>query len=338
MFKTDRIQYVPLFALLAAATLGAACQTPPAESPSAGPAASAQPTSAPPGPAAPAATSEPASPGTPATAAPQTQGAPATGGHVFRVKVPAVGARALETETDTMALAISVFLPNTNAPHKSDISEREVTEKVVEVLAANADAVTKVKVTYKAHSKIKKEDGADTSKPSPVQGKTYIVEGKDGTVHVTLPGGSPPPEEAAKFVAKDFKRLGKPDMMQKAMPSTPIEVGARVDSLGEALREDLMGGDEQDATATIDKSVVTLSAVREEGGAKVGVFDVELDLLATKKDLAMRFSVKGKVEVALADSIPVAMSFESPIAAASTSGRKIAATGRATKLMTRKIQ
>jgi hypothetical protein len=337
VIKTDRIQYVPLFALLAAATLGAACQTPPAESPSAGPAASAQPTAAPPEPAAPApATSEPASPAPPATSAPAS--APATGGHVFRVKVPAVGTRALETETDTMSLAISVFLPNAKAPHKSDMSEREVTEKIVEVLAANADAVTKVKVTYKAHSKVKKEDGADTSKPSPVQGKTYIVEGKDGTVQVTLPGGSPAPEEAAKLVAKDFKRLGKPDRMQKAMPSTPIEVGARVDSLGEALREDLVGDDEPDATATIDKSIVTLTAVREEGGAKLGVFDVELEVLATKKDLAMRFSVKGKVEVGLADSIPVAMSFESPVAAASTSGRKVAATGRATKSSTRKVQ
>ncbi len=339
-FNTIRIPTFSLLAAFAAATLGAACQAPPAESPSAAPAASAQPTAALPGPAAPVAVtpSDPPSSSAPAPATAAPESAPPSGGHLFRVKIPAVGTRTLEVATNTMSLSLSILLKNAKDPVKSEMNEREVTEKVVDVLAANAEAVTRVKVTYKAHSKVKKEDGADKSKPSPVQGKTYIVEEKDGTVHVTLPGGSPAPAEEAKFVAKDFKRLGKADPMQKALPSIPIEVGARVDSLGEALKERLAGGDGAGATATVDKSVVTLTAVRDEGGAKVGVFDIALDVQVKDKDLVMGFAMKGKVEVGLADGIPVAMSFESPVAVASTSSPKITGTGRATKSSTRKIQ
>lgn len=305
---------------------------------------------------APPATTETAPPAAPPSAppgdgagqAPAAAGAPATDpavdGYVFKKKMPAVGAKFVEEELKTMSLTLNVTPPKAGAKAIKVVkSERESVEKAVEVLAVSADAVTKVKVTYKAHSKIETEGGVDTPKTSPVAGKSYVVESKNGAVSVLSDRGAPVPEAEAKEVKGDFKSLGRPDRMQNALPDTPIKVGDKVESLAQALRDRMSKDDEDDESTkvTVEKSTITLARVNDAGPVKTGVFSVQLDLLMEKPEMVMRMKMAGEVEARMDSGQVVSMSFQAPLmvnSPAKASGPKVSGVGLATMSSTQKAQ
>ncbi|MEZ4298973.1 MAG: hypothetical protein R3B70_28750 [Polyangiaceae bacterium] len=306
------------------------------------PPAAAADTGAPVAPAAPADTGAPASPPASVASAPAADLPlmdPVTGGYYFRRKRPAVGTRVSESETKTMSLTVAVSIKPGAAPVKSAQSERELNERVVEILASTDDAVTKVKVAYSAREKTETKNGKDSVTRDPVAGKTYIVEAKSGTIVVQTPGGSPAPDDEATLVRKDFKRLGKPDSMQKALPTAPIRVGDKVDSLAEGLR-DRLTGDEGPNEMTADNVVVTLTDVKDVDGAKTGVFNYSLDMVVNRGALVIRMKVTGEVAIRLEDGMPVKLTMQAPTTVASAPGSKgpaVGGAGIATASLTRTL-
>ena len=307
----------------ALALAAAACEsTPPAKTADAPPQPTAQATAT----AAP--TSEPAAAAT-ATAAPtvavgagqKAESAPVVDGYVFKKTMPAVGAKVAEKETKTMNLTIEVGGKTPKDKLAKVVKgEKKTIDKTVEVLAVSADAITKVKVSYKDHSKVESKDGADKTTKAPVMGKTYVVEAKDGAVNVTTEKGVPAPAEEAALVQDDFKRLGKPNELQSALPATPLKIGDKVDSLGQSLRDKVAKDDDGKTKTTVESSSVTLAKVNESGGSKTGVFDVILDLAMDQGGMIIKMKMKGQVELRMDDGFPVSMSFQAPITVSTPAG------------------
>jgi hypothetical protein len=301
-----RARLFPRLAAILAATL-AACGTPPANtaddaSKSGGAAASGAPAS-----------------GAAGSEAAQSAAAPADG-YVFKKKLPAVGSRFAETETTARTLALVVDRGNPDGTeHRRERSTREVRDKTVEVLATNAEAVTKVKVTYKDYSKVEKKDANETASQEPVIGKSYVVEAKDGTVSVLSDTGSKVSAEEEKAVNADFKSLGKPDAFQKGLPDTPIKIGDTVDSLAQALEERFRSGG-LGTKASISNVTVKLVKVNDDGAMKSGVFEFTLDLRIDMGTAAYSRQMAGQVEVRMDDGMTLAYSVKAPSGVTSRNG------------------
>lgn len=332
-------------AVAAAAALSlAACgesPAPPAKTADDAPGAST--TTAPPPAAAPSSAPTAAATAAPTTAmlgAPATTGAPAVDGHVFKKKLPAVGAKVIESETKTNNLTLDITLKPKAKPVKVVRSERATIEKTVEILAVSADAITKVKVTYKTHSKVETKDAKESATTSPVAGKTYVVEARDGAVTVLTDKGAAAPADEAKAVQDDFKKLGKPNDLGKAIPDTPIKVGDRVDAIGQALQARVAKDDDASTKTTVENTAVTLARVNDKGGVKTGAFDLTFDLTVQKDSMVIRMKVKGMVEVRMEDGFPVSMSMQAPTTVTTPDGApgpKITGSGVNTMEGTRQV-
>ena len=209
--------------------------------------------------------------------APATTAAPAVDGFVFKKKVPAVGTKVIETESKTTNLTLDITPKPKAKAVKVVRSERAAIEKTVEILAVSADAITKVKVTYKTHSKVETKDAKESATTSPVTGKTYVVEAKDGAITVLTDKGAVAPADEAKAVQDDFKKLGKPNDLAKSLPDTPLKVGDRVDALGQAFQARMAKDDDGNTKTTVESTSVTLARVNEKNGSKTGVFDLAFD-------------------------------------------------------------
>lgn len=296
---------------------------PPAEAPSSAPTAAAT-----------------AAPTTVMVGAPATTAAPVVDGHVFKKKLPAIGAKVIESETKTTNLTLDVTVKPKAKPVQAVRSDRSTIEKTVEVLAVSADAITKVKVTYKTHSKVEKKDAKESATTSPVAGKTYVVEAKDGAITVLTDKGAAAPADETKAVQDDFKKLGKPNDLAKAIPDTPIKIGDRVDAIGQALQARVTKDDDAGTKTTVESTAVTLTKVNDKGGAKTGVFDLAFNLTVEKDSLIIRMKVKGTVEVRMEDGFPVSMSLQAPTTLATPDGApgpKISGSGVSTMEGTRQV-
>lgn len=281
-----------------------------------------------------------AAPTTVMVGAPATTAAPAVDGFVFKKKVPAVGTKVIETESKTTNLTLDITPKPKAKAVKVVRSERAAIEKTVEVLAVSADAITKVKVTYKTHSKVETKDAKESATTSPVTGKTYVVEAKDGAITVLTDKGAAVPADEAKAVQDDFKKLGKPNDLAKSLPDTPLKVGDRVDALGQAFQARMTKDDDGNTKTTVESTSVTLARVNEKNGSKTGVFDLAFDLTVQKDTMVIRMKVKGVVEVRMEDGFPVSMSMQAPVTVTTPDGApgvKISGSGVNTMEGTRQV-
>ncbi|MBK8254169.1 MAG: hypothetical protein IPK82_16070 [Polyangiaceae bacterium] len=269
----------------------------------------------------------------PAVATQLPAGPTADGAYMFRRKAPAVGAKVLEKEVKLMNMALQISIVK-GKTEKTSINENSTTERTVEVMAVSNDVVTKIKVTYKSYEKAKKKDGKPEPSKVNLTGKTYILEAKDGAVTVSTQGGAAAPEEEAKAVKKDFKNFGKGDSMSKALPDKPIRVGDRVDSIAQAFSDRFSEDDSGKEKATVEKAVVTFSAVKDTPGGKVGVFDYSFDLAIDNGLMIIRMPIKGQAELRMEDAMPTAVNMKSPINVSSQGG-SITGSGDANMSLTR---
>lgn len=256
-------------------------------------------------------------------------------GVVFTHKAPAVGDKRDEDETMDMNMDISVDLGN-GKPQKSDIKQHEATKKVVEVLALNGDAPSKVKVTYGTVEKKMTEGGKDKgAKASPISGKTYIVDSAGGKISVTDPSGKPAPSQEAHEVEKHFKSLGKPDPLTASIPTTPLKPGDKVDAMANAIGEYLNRDSEKNEGVKVSNVNVTF---KEQSGDE-GIFDIALTVSKEDKEMGLAIDLKGNVHALVKTSQPTKFDMKGPVKVSGGNGggkMKIDGTGDMKLSMTSK--
>lgn len=273
----------------------------------------------------------------PPAPAPEPEPVAVNGGWVFKKKLPAVGASALEKESSAMSMNMAITLKGAKTEKLVMVDNTKI-ERTVEVLAVSADAVTKIKVTYKSYEATKTKNGADEPGKVSLAGKSYIVESAGGTTTVTTPEGGAPPADEVKAVKKQFKSLGRPDSLSKSLPDTPIKVGDRVDSVADGLKDLFKEDQSGKEKVTVSKAAVKLTAVKDTPAGKVGVFEYSFDLAIDVQLMIVKMPAKGVAEIRIRDGAPLHITMKSPLTISGSSVGKVTGTGQADMDMTREMK
>lgn len=240
-------------------------------------------------------------------AAPVATAAVETGTTFVRVK-PAVGDKREEDAVMGMDLAMEID-PGTGKTIKQDMKMSETTKTTKELLALNGDVPSKVKVTYTSVDSKMTEMGKEKAKPSPIAGKTYIIEAKDGKTVITSGDGKTPPAVETKEIEKNFKSLGKPDPIAAALPTTPLKPGEKVDSLAKALVAFMNDKETSDDSPKVSDAVVTF---KEKSGDDA-VFDISLKMDKNDPAMTMSMPLTGQMKISTKTSEPSHIELKGPI-------------------------
>ena len=218
-------------------------------------------------------------------------------------KTPRVGLRVREEKK--LDLNFEFVIGTT----KQSTTKRESSTRLEEVLASDGLRATKLRVTYEAHDQVENLMGsAPALRPSPVVGKTYVVDTADAGVTVTdLAGKRPPPDELA-IVESDYRSFADDDVVVRGIPDTPLRVGDPVPSLANALKSRVLGKSatdvESDVVVTVDsfanmgsEVVFKVKATFTMGGAKMTVPMTGKVHVRTEDGLIAAFVMDGEMKL-----------------------------------------
>lgn len=199
------------------------------------------------------------------------------------------------TRTSIMAMTLEVEA----AGQKKSMKQGETKEKDEEVLEVKDGRPSKIKVTYKKMNKSMQEAGPPQTKAEPIEGKTYIVEEKDGDVVVTTEDGGKPPLPEATAVKKDYEKTFGKDSKSKAFTEALLEAklekGKRATDVEKLFNEAFgpgLGNDGKDAPKVGE---VKLTYQGTEGDH--ALFDIEMTMKVDEGPMKMNMPLKGKLEI-----------------------------------------
>ena len=217
---------------------------------------------------------------------------PATDTITFTKRNYAVGS----TQDETWVREQKYTVTNT----KLQATEVERSARRVTFVGVDGKTLLKVKVTYAKRAvdyvATGQKSGTNTS---PVQGKTYIVESvpqKPSRIVDESNRAVPAAEE--KIVRADTPMVGKPDALLVGMPDGVLHVGQKVEAFTEVIKSLLDNGV---TSLTFQNVSATLSAIRDEGGDRVGVFDVAFGMTGSGNGMKLTNTLHGQVEVRASD-------------------------------------
>ena len=176
----------------------------------------------------------------------------------------------------------------------------------IEVLAHSDVAVTKAKIEYLEKTEIEEDPGGAKQKTSPLAGKTYLVERRDGDLIATYADGTSVPEPERSIVLREHRKIGKPSTFASFIPDRAVAPG-EVLSPPESVVEEMFG-DGGDDVKVGDARFVFVGATEDGGGR----FDVALKITLLGEP-PMDMDMQGRVVVRVANSYPVELLLEGPI-------------------------
>ena len=234
-------------------------------------------------------------------------------GTVFVKRAPAVGDKWEDKVGMTMSMETSVDPDGSGKVQKATMEKTETETRQEEVLAVQGEAVTKVKVTFVEKTANIKEEGKERKRSSPVAGKTYVVEAKDGKITVLLDGDRPAPAMQAKVVKDAYETLGKVDPLYAGVPRRPLKPGDKVEELAKAMKEFML-------IRAKDMEVSNVNVVFQGSKDGEGVFDIEVTLAAVEKPMRFDMKLKGQARMSLTTGQPSATILKGPLSVGSTEG------------------
>lgn len=263
-----------------------------------------------------------------ATACDEQKGSPAVGpaekassaapampkGTVITPKVPAKGTKRHAKENFTMSFSIEAVAADGKVVNKSDFRRRQEHQTEQEVLDANDEAPTRVRVTYVKRTEIETDaKGKEKAKPkNPVEGNTYVVERKGDDVVVTRPDGEPVGPKEAEEVKKAERDVGQPDPFAAVFADRPLKKGETI-ALPKALVKRLFGGNEE-MDLDVEKATLTFQGAKDHGGETLATFVMALEVVGHPNEgLAMRMKLEGTMVVETATGRPASVTLKGPL-------------------------
>ena len=227
-------------------------------------------------------------------------------GVTFTKKAPAVGDKRDEETSVDADIAINLDMGN-GKPQKIDGKEHETAKRTTEVLAVTGDAPSKVKVTFGTVEKKSMDEGKEKVKPSPISGKTYIVDSTSGKMVVTDDKGKPVPPVEAKEVEKHAKNVNKVNPMTASIPTTPLKPGDKVEGFANAFTDFMSKEDNEEVKVT--NAVVTF---KEQSGDE-GVFDLKFTVVSDDKNATGNIDFTGTARVLVKTAMATKVELKGPI-------------------------
>lgn len=270
-----------------------------------------------------------------AAASARTASATDRGAVTFTRKPPKVGVKREELSVMKMSFSMDVD-PGNGKPIRQETSIAETNKKTQELLALDGEIPTKVKVTFDRDEEAMTEGGNERKTPSKIAGKTYVVEAKDGKIVVSDAAGKLAPKPEATRVDKHFKSLGKLDPLSSAIPKTPLEPGAKVDSIAKSLEGYLKQGSD-------GMNVSDVRVTFKERSGDDGVFDLALKMGKEDETVSMSMDLDGEMRLSTSTGEPSKLALSGPITIAGKSDPKgtkmrISGTGTMSMSMTAKTR
>lgn len=210
---------------------------------------------------------------------------------LFRKAAPVVGAKRQESSELSMTVAM------TADGGRADVSVSEVVKRTEQILAVSGNAITKTTVTF---------DSVQSTQPSTIAGKTFVVEAKTGKLEVRDSHDHSVSDAEAKEVEKHMKNLGKPDPMVEALPADGVVPGQKVEGVARVITDQLKDSGEG---MTVGDVVVSFKERRGDDG----IFDVALKLTKDEGLTKMTIAVKGDVWVSTKTSSTTRMDLTGPV-------------------------
>lgn len=199
------------------------------------------------------------------------------------------------TRTSIMAMTLEVEA----AGQKKSMKQGETKEKDEEVLEVKDGRPSKIKVTYKKKNKSMQEAGPPQTKAEPIEGKTYVVEEKDGEVIVTTEDGGKPPLAEVTAVKKDFQKSFGKDSKAKAFAeallTAKLEKGKRATDVEKLFNEAFGPGLSDDGKKAPKVGEVKLTYQGTEGDH--ALFDIEMTMKVDEGPMKMSMPLKGKLKI-----------------------------------------
>ncbi len=236
------------------------------------------------------------------------QSTPVETGTKFTKKPLAVGQKRSSDSTQTVKMKVKA------AGQEFNVEETEVQKKDEEILELAGDAITKLKVTYTEDDKTSSGIGGGKAKTkaTAINGKTYIIQSKDGKVTVHTDKEKPAPKNEEKLVLKDYGSFGKADPMMASMPDRALKDGEDLPELANALRDETLSNQKSDnpkESLTIDGAKVSFKGKDGDNG----VFDVSMNLSGGDPQMKIAVPLTGKYSARLADGWPAALDLSGPV-------------------------
>ncbi|NTX64929.1 hypothetical protein HUA74_30175 [Myxococcus sp. CA051A] len=174
---------------------------------------------------------------------------------------------------------------------------------VLTPLAAKGRIVTRAKIAYGEVVEVTTEEGKETRKLSPVNGKAYLGEYKKGRIVVTSLQGKPVKKEEQTAVLEDLDGLGKENPLVAAIPDEPLKVGDSVERLAKMFEAEFQKKGEADDGMTFRGISVRLTEIRQDARGPMGVFSVAATFVFAADEespVSMEITYQGTMNV-LAD-------------------------------------
>lgn len=257
-----------------------------------------------------------------------TGAAPATtpdGKTVFTFVLPKPGDQ--RTDRDSFVLALDVVATEGGKPVAKERTGQEMRNvKHTTIVATDGRAVTKKKVRYEQTTRLARSGDREEQAPSPLTGKTYLVELVKGATVVTRDDGQPISELEQSEVLEDNKNFGKPPRFATFVPKHPLSPGEKFTPPPEAL-EDMFGAN-ADGKEYAD-AAFTFVGAEDRGGKRVGKFAFRTTMLEKGKGSRLTIKATGTVLLLVDTGWPseLAMSGSVALEAPGEKGQKIRGTG-----------
>ena len=231
----------------------------------------------------------------------------------FTRKAPRVGEVVTESKELTMNLNTTVKLSGEVIGSES-VENQEIGKRSQEILKANKEKITKIKVTF-----LKKEESEKTGeatpkiKQSPVAGKTYIIEaGPEGNKTILYEDGKIPANKEMELLEEEFLYIGKEEDENEALINTPLEIGKPVKALEMKILEK-MGMDLGEEASRIKVSTI-LTGKRKCGPFECAVFAISMKFSGKiENNVNISMNLKGEFLIILEGARPYAMNLQGPV-------------------------
>ncbi len=210
-------------------------------------------------------------------------------------KAPAVGRT--ETRHDNLETRMKLTDPQGQV---ADVVMVQTEQTHAEVVAVTPDgAIATVKVRYEADDERQTFNGQTQDKPSPIEGKTYVVSAEAGAIKASRDDGSPVSPEEQAAVAEEEEELGKIPGMARLLISRSWTTGKQVDLTPEEITEALGGDDDMTPLSG------SLTLDRVDGG--VATFEMGLTAFREDADGRMNATMSITIELEVEHVRPIAM-------------------------------
>jgi hypothetical protein len=247
--------------------------------------------------------SPPAVPVSAAPAAPEAD-APSEdpSGVVFGRSAPKVGTVFLTESQQTLRVELEQRQGKQKVQLVQASSQRTKTR--ITILAVSGTAVTREKVEYLEGRSEQRLGDRVQDVPSPLVGKTYVLEARQGSLRATGADGAPVSDYESERLAQNHPNLGRPSGFIAILPDRPLTVGERLTPDAGALA---------DAFGKRGVEVRDASLVLESAGEGVGQFAVSFVLIETRENTTTETTLGGSVMLQADTSWPLETKLRGPV-------------------------